>query len=153
MTLRDRTLAPTKTPQPALVWLTQLIGTLVIGAAVYFFFRGGSPFAAPADAWWSHYALGGILVATAPALTYLRRHTARIDDDARAMRGAGGIPDAAKREALLKSLTLGGVLCDLPQAVGALYLMAGSEMRWFVGATLITVSLRLSYRPFTRAGA
>jgi hypothetical protein len=149
--LRNRTLAQTKNPaQPALVWLTQLIGTLVIGAAVYLFFRSGSPFSAPSDAWWSHYALGAILLASAPALMYLRKHKARIDADVAAVR-ANGVPDPARRQALLQSLTMGGVLCDLPQAVGVLYLMTGSEMRWFLGATLITVSLRLSYRPFTRA--
>jgi len=135
---------------PSLVWFTQLAGTLVIGAAVYLFFRSGSPFGPPAtEAWWSKYSLGGILLASVPSLVYLRKHKARIDEDMAAVR-ATGKPDPARRSALLQSLTAGGVLCDLPQAVGVLYLMFGSEMRWFLGATLITVSLRLSYRPFTR---
>ena len=138
---------------PSLVWFTQLVGTLVIGAAVYLFFRSGSPFAAPnTEAWWSRYSLGGIVLAAAPALMYLRRHKQRIDADLAAVR-ATGKPDAARRRELLQSLTAGGVLCDLPQAVGVLYLMFGSEMRWFIGATLITVSLRLSYRPFTKGQA
>jgi hypothetical protein len=35
-------------------------------------------------------------------------------------------------------------------AMGVVHLLVGGQMRWFVGATLITIVLRLSYRPFTR---
>jgi hypothetical protein len=30
-----------------------------------------------------------------------------------------------------------------------IYLLAGGEKRWFIGAACITLALRLSYRPFT----
>ena len=35
-------------------------------------------------------------------------------------------------------------------AIGVLQLCFGGETRWFLGATLITIALRLSYRPFTQ---
>jgi hypothetical protein len=36
-------------------------------------------------------------------------------------------------------------------ALGLVYLLLGGEMRWFLGATFLTIALRLSYRPFTKA--
>jgi hypothetical protein len=35
-------------------------------------------------------------------------------------------------------------------ALGVLQLLTGGEMRLFVGGAIITLAMRLSYRPFTR---
>jgi hypothetical protein len=32
------------------------------------------------------------------------------------------------------------------------HVLLGGETRWFLGATLITLALRLAYRPFERLG-
>ena len=32
----------------------------------------------------------------------------------------------------------------------ALVALGGGETRWFLGATLVTIALRLSYRPFNK---
>ena len=67
------------------------------------------------------------------------------------MRTRNATPDPALRAQLMKSLSVGGALCEIPMAMGIVQLFFGGEMRWFLGATLITIALRLSYRPFTRA--
>ena len=36
-------------------------------------------------------------------------------------------------------------------ALGVVQLFFGGEQRWFLGATLVTIALRLSYRPFKRS--
>jgi hypothetical protein len=36
-------------------------------------------------------------------------------------------------------------------AMGVLHLLFGGETRWFLGATLLTIVLRLSYRPFKKS--
>jgi hypothetical protein len=90
----------------------------------------------------------GILLAGAPALVYLRRFAAALNEDARALRASGGVPDPRARRELLRRLQLGGVLCELPLALGAIYLMAGGEKRWFITAACVSLALRLSYRPF-----
>jgi hypothetical protein len=51
---------------------------------------------------------------------------------------------------LKKGLSIGGALCELPMAMGVVQLFFGGETRWFLGATLITIALRLSYRPFNK---
>ena len=58
--------------------------------------------------------------------------------------------DPATRVLLTKSQMIGGALCELPMAMGVVQLFFGGETRWFLGATLITIALRLSFRPFTR---
>jgi hypothetical protein len=64
------------------------------------------------------------------------------------MRASGGVPDPTARAELLRRLYVGGALAELPLALGAVYLMAGGENRWFIGAACVSLALRLSYRPF-----
>jgi hypothetical protein len=90
----------------------------------------------------------GILAAGAPALVYMRRFSTALDNDLRATREGGGQPDPQARQELMRKLRVGGVLCELPLALGALYLMAGGEKRWFITAACVSLALRLSYRPF-----
>ena len=129
-------------------WLAQMIGTMVLAGAVMIFVRVAGPLSA-GESDWKKYAMLGILVGIAPALLYLPTFKSRLDADERAAR-ARGAPDPALRAALLKSLSLGGALCELPMAMGVVQLFFGGETRWFLGATLVTIALRLSYRPFTR---
>jgi len=139
-------------PRQGLVaaWVAQMIGTIVLAVVVATYVKArGAPFASEAFGL-ERYVFTAILAATVPALYFLRPYKAKLDADALAIRERGGTPDAARRRAVLKSLSLGGALCELPMAVGALDLFFGGDMRWFVGATLITIALRLSYRPFVR---
>ena len=132
-------------------WVSQIVGTVVLALVVYWFVRAaGAPFSG-ADAM-KKYAFGAILGAAVPALYYLRVYKSRLDADALAEARNGGKPDAQLRRSLLRALALGGALCELPMAVGALDLFLGGEPRWFIGATFITLAIRLSYRPFSRAG-
>ena len=131
-------------------WVVQMVGTLVLAAAVLAFMRSMSgPLSG--DNEWRRYAMAGILVMTAPALIYLRTFKQRLDEDERQVKLRGGVPEPAARASLLKGLSLGGALCELPQALGVVYLFLGGETRWFLAATLVTIALRLSYRPFTKA--
>ena len=131
-------------------WVAQLIGTIVLASVVMVYVRtAGAPFAT-GESDWKKYAMLGILVGIAPALLYLRTFKARLDADEAAARKRGA-PDPALRAALLKSLSIGGALCEIPMAMGVVQLFFGGETRWFLGATLITIALRLSFRPFTRA--
>jgi hypothetical protein len=50
---------------------------------------------------------------------------------------------------LVRRMSIGGALCELPMALGVLQLLIGGEMRLFVGGAFITLAMRLSYRPFT----
>ena len=124
-----------------------MAGTLAIAAAIYVFFGEYRPFQG-VDPEWTRFGLVGILVAAAPALAYLRRFSAALNRDVREMRAHGGIPDPQARRELVRMLQVGGALCELPLALGALYLMAGGEKRWFVAAACVSLALRLSYRPF-----
>jgi hypothetical protein len=132
-----------------LVWATQLLGTVAIAIAVYVFFGSGSPFFSNVDPEWTRYGLYGILAASGPALWYVRRFKRSLDADIAATRRGSGEPDPRLRAELLKKLQIGGALCELPLALGAVYLMAGGERRWFVAAACVSLALRLSYRPFT----
>ena len=132
-----------------LVWGTQLAGTVAIAAAIYLFFGTGAPFIQGVDPAWTSFGLMGILAASGPALWYLRRFKATLNDDIAAARARGGVPDPQRRRELLRKLSLGGALCELPLALGAMYLLAGGEKRWFIAAALVSVALRFSYRPFT----
>jgi len=130
------------------LWLGQMIGTIVIAAVVIAFLGStGSPFKG-IDTQWAQYALAAGLLAIIPALLYLPTFKARLDDDAAAAKRQAGTPDASRRQALQKALTIGGGLCELPQAFGLVHLLLGGETRWFLGATLVTLVLRVSYRPF-----
>jgi hypothetical protein len=97
---------------------------------------------------WARFGLLGILIAAGPALAYLRRFASALNEDVRALRASGGVPDPQARRELLRKLQVGGVLCELPLALGAIYLMAGGEKRWFITAACVSLALRLSYRPF-----
>ena len=135
---------------PVAVWAAQIAGTIAIAFAVYFFFGEGSPFFSKADPEWMRFGLLGILAAGAPALWYLRKFARALDADIASSRARGGQADLQARRELLRRLQVGGVLCELPLALGAIYLMAGGERRWFVTAACVSIALRLSYRPFRR---
>ncbi len=79
----------------------------------------------------------------------MRRFKRALEADIAALKRQGGVPDPRLRQELLRKLSVGGALCELPLALGALYLMAGGENRWFVAAAAVSIALRLSYRPFT----
>ena len=132
-------------------WLVQMIGTVVLAGIVLAYVRSaGAPFGAGGDSDWKRYAMMGILVGIAPALLYLRTFKARLDAYEASARG-GGEGDPALHALLLRSLSIGGAMCELPMAMGVVQLFFGGETRWFLGATMVTIALRLSYRPFTRA--
>jgi hypothetical protein len=126
-----------------------MIGTLVLAGAVLVFVRSaGTPFPT-IDPDWKRYAAAGILLGIVPAMLYLRIFKEALDADDAAVR-AHGRADPAIRPIFMRALAIGGALCELPMAMGVLHLIFGGEMRWFLGATLITLALRLSYRPFKR---
>ena len=141
--------APHPRQGPIVAWVSQLIGTIVLAAAVMAFVRGVMGPLSTGDTQWKRYAFSGIFLAAVPALVYLRAFKERLDEDERLLRRHNGIADAAARTALMKAIAVGGALCELPQAMGVVYLFMGGETRWFFGATLVTIALRLSYRPFT----
>ncbi len=142
------------TPQPqrqapVAAWIAQMIGTLVLAAAVLYFVRSSGISFAEGDPEWQRYAMLGILVGIGPALLYLRTFKPALDADEAAI-AARGAPDPAARARLMRTLAIGGALCEIPMAMGVVQLLLGGETRWFLGATLLTIALRLSYRPFTR---
>ena len=136
-------------PQPVTVWGAQLAGTVVIATVVYIFLGSAGAIFAGVDPAWSRFSLLGILVASGPALWYLRGYRATLDADRAAAKARGGVPDPQRRRELLRSLSVGGALCELPLALGVIYLLTGGEKRWFITAACVAIVLRLSYRPFT----
>jgi hypothetical protein len=132
-------------------WVAQLVGTVVLCGVVLVFMRAtGAPFAsADANPEWQRYAIYAILLSAGPALIYLRTFKALLDADLAAERKRG-VPDPELRRRLARALTLGGAMCELPMALGVVQLFFGGETRWFLGATLVTVAVRLSYRPFDK---
>ena len=135
------------------LWLVQMIGTLVLMAVVLAFARNTELQPGSMSADWKRYLVFGILAAGVPALAYLRHYKRIFDQDVALERQNGGVPHAQARATLTKALALGGALCELPMAVGVAQLLFGGETRWFLGATLVTIGLRLSYRPFDRKKA
>jgi hypothetical protein len=134
---------------PVASWVAQMIGTIVLALAVYYFIRSaGAPFA-DVDPDWKRYAAGGALLGIIPAMLYLRIFKEALDADDAAVR-ARGAPDPVIRPIFLRALAIGGALCEIPMAMGVLHVLFGGEMRWFAGATAITIALRVSYRPFKR---
>ena len=143
---------PPKTPpQPTLVWGTQLAGTVAVAVAIYLFFGDRGPVFAGVDPGWTRYGLYGILAASVPALMYVRGFKRSLDADIAAWNASSGSPDPRARAELMRRMQIGGALCELPLALGTLYLLAGGERRWFVASACVAVALRLSYRPFTAA--
>jgi hypothetical protein len=125
---------------------------VAIAFAIYLFFNFNShaPAAQEADSSWARYGLYGILAASVPALWYLRRFKRTLNAYAAVMKERGGMPDPNLGLELLRRLSIGGALCELPLALGVVYLLTGGEMQFFIGAAAVSVVLRLSYRPFTR---
>jgi hypothetical protein len=136
---------------PVASWVAQMIGTIVLAAMVFYFvgLHGGVLFAG-VDPDWKRYAVAGILLGIAPALLYLRIFKEALNADEAALR-ARGLPDPTIRPIFMRALAIGGALCEIPMAMGVLHLLFGGETRWFVGATVLTIVLRLSYRPFTKS--
>jgi hypothetical protein len=142
-------------PNQALVnaWLVQMIGTVVLAGAVLMFFKSGVMPKAPGTEGginWPLYALYAATAAIIPAMLYLRNFSHVLHVDRAAMQANGGVPDPTIRPVLMRALRVGGALSELPQAFGVLHLILGGETRWFLGATVVTIALRLSYRPFER---
>ena len=134
-----------------MLWGAQLAGTVAIAIAIYLFLGSGAPVITGVNPEWTRLGISGILLATIPALWYLRSFKRALDDDIAAAKARGGTPEPQRRHELIRRLSIGGALCELPLALGVVYLLAGGEKRWFVAAACITLALRLSYRPFTAA--
>jgi hypothetical protein len=147
--------APPPSPQRTLVtaWIVQMVQTVVLAGVVLVFVNelGGRLGTLAKE--WEGYALYGIIVAAVPAMLYVRWFKRILNADEAAMAARNGEPDPVARRTLRRALMLGGALCDLPMALGVLILMLGGDKRYFIGGTLITLAVRLSYRPFTRARA
>ena len=138
-------------PRQALVnaWLAQMVGTIVLCGAVLVLVKTmGSPFSVQ-ETEWKRWAMMAVLLGAVPPLAYLRTFKARLNLDDRLERERGA-PDPTARLALRKSLAIGGALCELPMAMGVVQLFFGGDTRWFLGATMVTIAMRLSYRPFIR---
>ena len=133
-----------------MVWGAQLAGTLGIAVAIYFFFGSSGP-VIRVDPEWMHYGFMAMLGAAVPALWYLRGFKAMLDADRAAIRARGGEPQPDVRLALLRKMSVGGALCELPLVVGVVHLLAGGGTRLFVAAACVKLALRLSFRPFTGA--
>jgi hypothetical protein len=134
--------------QPAMIWGAQLAGTIGVALAIYFFFGSSNPMIR-LDPEWMSYGFTAILGAAVPALWYLRGFKAMLDADRAAARSNGGVPQPELRMALLRKMSVGGALCELPLVVGVVHLLAGGGTRLFVAAACVTLVLRLSFRPFT----
>jgi hypothetical protein len=130
-------------------WVAQMIGTLVLCGAVTILMKAMGPSFASGESDWKRFAMWAILAGAAPALLYLRWYKRILNQDLRLERERGS-PDPAARLLLQKGLVLGGALCEIPMALGVVQLFFGGEMRWFLGATMVTIALRLSYRPYNR---
>jgi hypothetical protein len=134
-----------------MLWGAQVAGTVAIAIGVYLFLGDRAPVIAGVNPEWTRHGFLGILVMAVPALWYLRTFKRSLDADIAVTRERNGLPDPARRGDLLRKLSIGGALCELPLALGVIYMLAGGEKRWFVGAACVTLALRLSYRPFTGA--
>jgi hypothetical protein len=134
-----------------MLWGAQVAGTVAIAIAVYLFLGDRAPVIVGVNPEWTRHGFLGILVMSVPALWYLRTFKRSLDADIAATRERNGLPDPVRRGDLLRTLSIGGALCELPLALGVIYMLAGGEKRWFVGAACVTLALRLSYRPFTRS--
>jgi hypothetical protein len=135
--------------QPTLVWGVQLAGTVGIAVAIYLFFDNAGPIFKALDGDWMRFGLTGILSAALPSIYYLRTYKRALNADIAASTQANGVPDPKLRMDLMKKLSVGSALSEMPLALGVVYLLAGGETRWFVGAACLSFALRLSYRPFT----
>ena len=131
-------------------WAVQLISTVVLAGVVIWYYRSTGTIAKDIDPKWPLYALYAATAAIIPPILYIRNYKHVLDVDRAAANARGGSPDPAVRPVLAQALRVGGALCSLPQACGVVHLFVGGETRWFIGTTLVTVALWLSYRPFER---
>ena len=134
-------------------WIVQMVQTVVLACVVLYFVKQIGGAAGTIAKEWESYALYGLLAAAIPAMLYVRWFKRILNQDQAAMNARGGEPEPGIRNTLRRALTLGGALCDLPMALGVLILMFGGDKRYFIGGTLITLAIRLSYRPFVPARA
>ena len=130
-----------------MIWGAQLAGTLGVAVAIYFFF-GSAPPMLHLDPELMRYAFMAMRGAAVPALYFLRGYRALVSADGAAARSRGGTPEPAVRIALLRKMSVGGALCELPLVVGVIALLAGGGTRLFITAACVTLALRLSFRPF-----
>ena len=123
---------------------------MAIAIAIYLFFKlqGIEPAMAP-DSFWARYGMYGLLASSVPGLYYLRPFKRVLDAYAAASKRSP-VPDRELHMELLRRLSIGGALCELPLALGVVQLLTGGDMRLFLGGAFFTVALRLSYRPFVR---
>jgi hypothetical protein len=136
-----------------IAWVVQIVQTLVLAGVVLLFVNQIGGAAGTLAKEWERYALYGLLAAAIPAMLYVRWFKRILNQDEAAVRARGGEAEPAIRNTLRRALALGGALCDLPMALGVLILMFGGDKRYFIGGTLITLAIRLSYRPFVRPRA
>jgi hypothetical protein len=131
-------------------WIVQIVQTVVLFAVVMVFVNelGGRVGTIAKE--WERFALYALVAAAVPAMLYVRWYKHLLNADEAALAARHGAPDPATRKTLQRSLALGGALCDLPMALGVLILIFGGDKRYFIGGTLITLAIRLSYRPFVR---
>lgn len=139
--------------QLVIAWAVQVVQTLVLAAVVLAFINQLGGAAGTLGKEWERYALYGLIVAAIPAMLYVRWFKRILNQDEAAMKARNGEPEPGIRTTLRRALTLGGALCDLPMALGVAILMFGGDKRYFIGGTLITLAMRLSYRPFVRTRA
>lgn len=143
------TRAPLSRQQLVTIWISQMVGTLVVAAVVLAFVRQGSITLGTLPEDLRGYTMFAILAAGAPALLYLRHYKRLLIQDAQLEKRRGS-PDPEARDVLRKAMILGGALCEIPMVVGLIQFFMGGESRWFLGATMIAIALRLSYRPFMK---
>jgi hypothetical protein len=134
-------------------WVVQMVQTLVLAGVVLVFVNQIGGAAGTQAKEWERFGFYGVLAAAIPAMLYVRWFKRILNQDQAAMNERGGEPEPGIRKTLLRALTLGGALCDLPMAVGVLILMFGADKRYFIGGTLVTIAVRLSYRPFVPSRA
>ena len=144
---------PSTRRQLVIAWAVQVVQTLVLAAVVLAFINQLGGAAGTLGKEWERYALYGLIVAAIPAMLYVRWFKRILNQDEAAMKARNGEPEPGIRTTLRRALTLGGALCDLPMALGVAILMFGGDKRYFIGGTLITLAMRLSYRPFVRTRA
>ncbi len=144
-------LVPHPRQAPLASWVSQILGTVVLAGVVLWFVGAmGAPFAQHRLELQRH-ALWIVVAAALPSMLYLPIFRERLAADEKALRIGRDVPEPGARRRLMAALAIGGALCELPMAIGALHLLLGGDTRDFVGATLLTLALRVSYRPFGRA--
>jgi len=132
---------------PVAAWVAQMVGTLFVAAAVFAFVKYmGAPLAT-AKYDFQRYMLGAILVAALPAILYLRHYRRLVVADEVAVERTG--------KANLRPRAAAEGACPGRRAVRAADGARGRapDVRrrdaMVPVPTLITIAVRLPYRPFT----